>query len=406
MRYNFLNKILQNTARPEGFWGRMMLRGMNFFHSFQSKRGLSTVEWEPDWHVLDIGCGGGADLKRLLKLCHRGQIYGIDISEESVRFSRRRNSKELEKRCFISVGNVLTTEFCAGKIVSYVHPMKLLMFITVVFFLFFFMFYGGKLDSALGSSTESMDELAALEDMIGRGTMLDSIDANNVTVAIVTDSTIVSDHSKLFRIIGTKPSVTGMADGNGGNSIRTDTVTVRASARILEEAAYSHIGEWNGIPLLKFNRNYNSAVSDRFTIFKERVTSAASGYAPLTALLLIPLLALMLKAIYRKCRIPYMGHFVFSLHFASFFFILLSLYLTAGELWRYDGPTLTAFLLLILVYMTAASHHVYSRTGWIKATVKSAFVLSAYFFTVAVIIIAVLAYLIYAEKDILIDVAG
>lgn len=57
MRYNFLNKILQNTARPEGFWGRMMLRGMNFFHSFQSKRGLSTVEWEPDWHVLDIGCG-------------------------------------------------------------------------------------------------------------------------------------------------------------------------------------------------------------------------------------------------------------------------------------------------------------------------------------------------------------
>lgn len=301
---------------------------------------------------------------------------------------------------------MLTTEFCAGKIVSYVHPMKLLMFITVVFFLFFFMFYGGKLDSALGSSTESMDELAALEDMIGRGTMLDSIDANNVTVAIVTDSTIVSDHSKLFRIIGTKPSVTGMADGNGGNGIRTDTVTVRASARILEEAAYSHIGEWNGIPLLKFNRNYNSAVSDRFTIFKERVTSAASGYAPLTALLLIPLLALMLKAMYRKCRIPYMGHFVFSLHFASFFFILLSLYLTAGELWRYDGPTLTAFLLLILVYMTAASHHVYSRTGWIKATVKSAFVLSAYFFTVAVIIIAVLAYLIYAEKDILIDVAG
>lgn len=111
MRYNFLNKILQNTARPEGFWGRMMLRGMNFFHSFQSKRGLSTVEWEPDWHVLDIGCGGGANLKRLLKLCHRGQIYGIDISEESVRFSRRRNSKELEKRCFISVGNVNSLPF-------------------------------------------------------------------------------------------------------------------------------------------------------------------------------------------------------------------------------------------------------------------------------------------------------
>ena len=30
---NLLNRILQNTACPTGFWGRIILRGMNRFHA-------------------------------------------------------------------------------------------------------------------------------------------------------------------------------------------------------------------------------------------------------------------------------------------------------------------------------------------------------------------------------------
>ena len=81
---NFLNKVLQNTSCPQGFWGRMILRGMNRFHASLANRGMKQVEWQPEWNVLDIGCGGGANLKRLLNLCPKGNIYGIDLSEESV----------------------------------------------------------------------------------------------------------------------------------------------------------------------------------------------------------------------------------------------------------------------------------------------------------------------------------
>jgi 2-polyprenyl-3-methyl-5-hydroxy-6-metoxy-1,4-benzoquinol methylase len=94
---NFLNKVLQNTSCPQGFWGRMILRGMNCFHASLANRGMKQVKWQPEWNVLDIGCGGGANLKCLLNLCPKGNIYGIDLSEESVSFAQKYNTKDLGK---------------------------------------------------------------------------------------------------------------------------------------------------------------------------------------------------------------------------------------------------------------------------------------------------------------------
>ena len=56
---NLLNRILQNTACPTGFWGRIILRGMNRFHAPLAEWAVEMVEWEPAWSVLDVGCGGG-----------------------------------------------------------------------------------------------------------------------------------------------------------------------------------------------------------------------------------------------------------------------------------------------------------------------------------------------------------
>lgn len=39
---NLLNRILQNTACPTGFWGRIILRGMNRFHA-------PLAEWAVEW---------------------------------------------------------------------------------------------------------------------------------------------------------------------------------------------------------------------------------------------------------------------------------------------------------------------------------------------------------------------
>ena len=103
---SFFNMLMQHTGKPEGFWGRFMLRGMNIGHTPVSAWGLSHIEkWHKNWTILDIGCGGGANIKRMLKHCPDGKVYGMDMSAESIRVAARHNWKEFGKRCFIEKGD-------------------------------------------------------------------------------------------------------------------------------------------------------------------------------------------------------------------------------------------------------------------------------------------------------------
>ncbi len=101
-----LRKFFQNTRKPTGFLGRLMLRTMNGGHTPLSNWGLSQIHPAPDARVLDVGCGGGANVARLLRLCPKGFVDGIDYSAESVAFSRKKNAAELGDRCDIRQGDV------------------------------------------------------------------------------------------------------------------------------------------------------------------------------------------------------------------------------------------------------------------------------------------------------------
>ena len=56
---------------------------------------------------LHAGCGGGANIKRLLKRCPRGIVKGVDYSAVSVEKSRRLNAEAIQRdRCVIWQGSV------------------------------------------------------------------------------------------------------------------------------------------------------------------------------------------------------------------------------------------------------------------------------------------------------------
>lgn len=101
-----MRRFLKNCRKPEGFIGRMVVSGMNGGHSAISKWGLANLKVSADAHVLDIGCGGGANIERLLQMCSKGHITGIDYSKESVAISRKKNDAEIGKRCEIEQGSV------------------------------------------------------------------------------------------------------------------------------------------------------------------------------------------------------------------------------------------------------------------------------------------------------------
>ncbi len=101
-----LKTFFTNCAHPKGRMGRVMLRFMNFGHAPLTNWGLSLTEFQDGWTMLDIGCGGGATLQRLLKRSENAKVYGIDISEESVAKARQVNADVLDKQVFIQQGNV------------------------------------------------------------------------------------------------------------------------------------------------------------------------------------------------------------------------------------------------------------------------------------------------------------
>ena len=101
-----LKKFFTNCACPKGKMGRIMLSMMNFSHAPLTNWGLNFINFKDGWTMLDIGCGGGATIKRLLKHSKGSKVYGIDISRESVAKSKKNCADMLDKQVFISQGSV------------------------------------------------------------------------------------------------------------------------------------------------------------------------------------------------------------------------------------------------------------------------------------------------------------
>ena len=60
------NRELMDQYRcPTGLQGRIVAAGMNRGHSDLTTWGLKKARIEPEFVILDVGCGGGKTIKRL-----------------------------------------------------------------------------------------------------------------------------------------------------------------------------------------------------------------------------------------------------------------------------------------------------------------------------------------------------
>lgn len=104
--------FFENTRRPKGFGGKIMVRMMNRGHSKLAHWGFSKISVKEDAKILDAGCGGGANIALWLEKCKNVCVTGIDYSEVSVEESQKRNSDAIKQnRCEIVQGNVADMPF-------------------------------------------------------------------------------------------------------------------------------------------------------------------------------------------------------------------------------------------------------------------------------------------------------
>ena len=99
--------FFENTRKPVGLGGKIMVAMMNLGHSPVARWGLRFLELTLDAKVLDCGCGGGANIRKLLKKCPQGVVKGVDYSPVSVEKARRHNAAAIGSgRCVIWQGSV------------------------------------------------------------------------------------------------------------------------------------------------------------------------------------------------------------------------------------------------------------------------------------------------------------
>ena len=104
--------FFQNTCKPKGIGGKIMVNMMNIGHSSMAKWGFTHIRIKNNSICLDIGCGGGANVKRLLGKVPYGKVTGIDYSKISVIKSKKTNKTGIKiGRCEILQANVMDLPF-------------------------------------------------------------------------------------------------------------------------------------------------------------------------------------------------------------------------------------------------------------------------------------------------------
>jgi ubiquinone/menaquinone biosynthesis C-methylase UbiE len=104
--------LLDQYKRPTGRRGRVVAALMNKGHEALTLWGLTHVNIEPDYVILDVGCGGGKTVSRLAQRAGRGKVFGIDYSADMVAYSRKVNKKLIaENRAEIHERSVEKTGF-------------------------------------------------------------------------------------------------------------------------------------------------------------------------------------------------------------------------------------------------------------------------------------------------------
>lgn len=92
MKYH---KLVENAEKPDGFWGKLMIRSMNKGHSELTDWALCYVNIKSGDYVLDVGCGGGKTVGKLSNMVGNGKVYGIDYSDLCIKKAEKLNHKNV-----------------------------------------------------------------------------------------------------------------------------------------------------------------------------------------------------------------------------------------------------------------------------------------------------------------------
>lgn len=77
-------KYVNQTRKPEGFLGKMMVSSMNSGHAKMADWGFAHLPQMDVSAAVELGCGGGRNAGELLKRYPKAKVTAVDYSSLSV----------------------------------------------------------------------------------------------------------------------------------------------------------------------------------------------------------------------------------------------------------------------------------------------------------------------------------
>jgi SAM-dependent methyltransferase len=109
--YRQFERLLRQSRKPSGRFGRFLAWAMNVGHAGLTRWGLDFIEIARDMDVLVIG--GGRTVERLASIAADGKVVGIDYSQDAIAVARKKNQKLFDiGRVAILQESVSSMSFC------------------------------------------------------------------------------------------------------------------------------------------------------------------------------------------------------------------------------------------------------------------------------------------------------
>ena len=348
--------------------------------------------------------------------CYRCGQYALDAEQPFWKYVRQyfENVYQFDTKIWRTLWYLftrpgfLTAEFNAGKINSYVHPFRLYMCISVVFFAVFFMLVG-----------ERANDFNALDD----GRLRRSIVKQLRTPAAGADTTIYLYQAP--RLVKTLKLRFDMEEADSLVRYQPIDNPYGLSRTTLHvDSTYMQTAEGRDSLVLRPQRVWlwtdevkKDAETDELQkqLFVNDIVGGLSKWTPFYMMFLLPLFAALLNLFYRRKQMPYMWHFVHAIHLNTVFLILICIPLVPLFAYGLDDLmaagqtlntaqlnslriTLIGFPVAMFLYLLMSFRTVY-RQGWDKTTLKAVLFYVLFTAIASLLATALLLWLLATEAE-------
>ena len=348
----------------------------------------------------------GAELKG--EYCHEcgQQIFNPNSSVKDMILEYLNNAYMWDTKLFQTLWQLvrrpglLTNEYMSGKIIAYMHPLKLNMFLLFIFITRFVFFAGeSKINDPIDQITENEQVYSGIQVNLllsDKDYIAKMVASPRDTIEIIAPITVAEVHPEAiisFEAIENTQTTDAIEEDeqNDINQMQMGRYVI-AMPRILIEDNIIIKGS-DGIYRINTKTEVKSDdIELTFTIWKKMV-GITSTYFPMIMLLTVPFIAFSLRLVTRKSKRRFLNHFIFALHYTALLELLIILSYALFLIFDLP-PNVLQWIVIIgsCAYLIVAFRRVYEVNSWFRAVTKTLFTTLIYSLICISIFVAIIIF--------------